>query len=283
MKKNKLIKYLIVNILLPILFMVLYVAATAYLLLNYFNFEELNIGFATFTIDSAANIPDILKTFYIVVIFAINIYIAIIIIRKYNENRVFLSGNIYGPSSYIWYYIAKLLGFKKISIIRKPYNIAFDLLSRGDYENIEPEKENPECNVSIIVDDTNFNSKSKNLRECNLIIEDTYPICITQIPEVQREIDTIIVKRIEKTEKIQLGKRISSDELVNEVVNQIRRILKTGAEINLFMTTSAYNTYWIINKGFMQAERDKMVVNVFQQETRTRNKQFKDKPKTVIK
>ena len=283
MYKNKLIKYLIINIILPIFLIILYVGTTAYLLLKFFNFQELNIGFATFTVDASVNIPDILKIFYIIVIFTINIYVAIVIIRKYNENRIFLNGNIYGPSSYKWYYVAKLLGFKKISIIRKPYNIAFDLILKGDYENLEPPKENYDCKNIIKVDDTNFNSKSKNLRECNVIIEDTYPISISQIPESKKEIDTIFIKRIEQSEKKQLGKRVSSDELVNEVVNQIRRVLLTGAEINLFMTTSSYNTYWIINKCFMQAERDKMVVNVFQQDTKSKNKSFKDKAKTVIK
>ena len=63
MYKNKLIKYLIINIILPIFLIILYVGTTAYLLLKFFNFQELNIGFATFTVDASVNIPDILKIF----------------------------------------------------------------------------------------------------------------------------------------------------------------------------------------------------------------------------
>ena len=59
--------------------------------------------------------------------------------------------------------------------------------------------------------------------------------------------------------------------------------MNTGAKINLFMTTSTLNTYRIIRDCFMQADRDKVELEIFQQNTADKKKKFKDKGKKAIR
>ena len=150
----------------------------------------------------------------------------------------------------------------------------------NDFEelvNLDIENEQLVSDISIKTDESNFHNIN-NLRECNLIISDTYKINIEQLPIDKQDIDTIAIERIGH-EKI----RVSSQELVNEVRKAVIKIMNTGAKINLFMTTSTFNTYKIITECFMQADRDKMEVEIFQQDTTDKKKKFNDKGKKVLR
>ena len=156
----------------------------------------------------------------------------------------------------------------------------FKIVMNSDFKelvDLNIENEQLATDISINVDESKFHNIN-SLRECNLIISDTYKINLNQLPVDKQDIDTIIIERIGH-ERI----RISSQELINEVRKSVIKITNTGAKINLYMTTSTYNTYKIITECFMQADRDKMEVNIFQQNTADKMKRFKDKGKNILR
>ena len=105
----------------------------------------------------------IVKTILIVILYGC--------VVKFNSKREFFNGDVYGDIPICFYYIAKILGYKKISLIRKPYDIQFKVLRRDLFEIVEDNIEKDE-NVNVEIDKTNF-KYSNNMRECNLIIADT--------------------------------------------------------------------------------------------------------------
>ena len=111
----------------------------------------------------------------IIVLFSI-IFVAI---KKFNSDRVFLSGNIYGTNHYGFYKLAKILGFKKISLIRKPYYCMFKIVMNGDFDElVDLEEENSklrEQNIQfkdekkkyihlLILTEQEYQKKIKNLQ-----------------------------------------------------------------------------------------------------------------------
>ena len=248
--------------------------------IQYFSISEINLLFVTLQLNENVEIPNYISNLSVITTIIVLFSIIFIAIRNLNKNRVFLSGNIYGTNYYIFYKLAKILGFKKISLIRKPYYCIFKIIMNNDFEElVDLDKENDSLNtgISIRVDESKFHNIN-NLRECNLMISDTYKIKLEQLPIDKREIDTIEIERIGHS-----GIRISSQDLVNEVRKAIIKIIPTGAKINLFLTTSTFNTYQIVRECFMQADRDKIELEIFQQDTKSIDKRFHNKGKKVLR
>lgn len=216
---------------------------------------------------NATTINQDITEIVIKIILAIVLYIFIF---KINSRKEFFNGDIYGDIPICFYYIAKFLGYKKISLIRKPYDIQFKILKRDLFEIIEDNIEEDE-DVNIQIDKTNFQF-SNNLRECNLIIADTYPINKNQIPENKRSLDSIWIKR----EKSKIATRVYSPKLINEVSKNVALIQRTGAKINLYLTTNTKNTERIIKDIFMKGDRSNYNIEVFLQESKG-NRKFKGK------
>ncbi len=273
-------RYIAFNIIIPMILIFILPIMIFLFAIQYFTISEINLLFLTLEISENTNIPNYISNLSVFTIILVLFSVIFIAVRNFNRNRVFMSGNIYGTNYYIFYKLGKMLGFKKICLIRKPYYAIFKIVMNSDFEelvDLNIENEQLSKDLSIKVDETKFHDIN-NLRECNLVISDTYKINLEQLPADKQEIDTIIIERIGH-EKI----RVSSQELVNAVRKAVIKIINTGAKINLFMTTSTYNTYKIITECFMQADRDKMEVEIFQQNTTDKNKKFKDKGKKVIR
>lgn len=273
-------RYIIFNIIMPILLIFILPIMIFIFAIQYFSISEINLLFITLQLNGNTEIPNYISNLSVITTIIVLFSIIFIAIRNLNKNRVFLSGNIYGTNYYIFYKLAKLLGFKKISLIRKPYYAMFKIVMNNEFDElVNLNKENIELNsdISIRVDESKFHNIN-NLRECNLIVSDTYKIRLEQLPIEKQDIDTIEIERIGHD-----GIRISSQEIVNEVRKAVIKIVATGAKINLFLTTSTLNTYQIIRECFMQADRDKMELEIFQQDTTTRDKKFKDKGKKVLR
>ena len=205
-----------------------------------------------------------------IIVKTILMIILYIFIYKINSGKEFFNGDIYGDIPILFYYIAKLLGYRKLSLIRKPYNIQFKVLRRDLFEIVEDNIEE-DGDVNIQVDKSNF-KYSNNLRECNLIIADTYPIEKNQIPENKIELDSIWIKR----EKSKKATRVYSPQLINDVSENVALIQKTGAKINLFLTTNTKNTERIVKDVFMKGDRSSYKIEVFLQES-SGNRKFKEK------
>ena len=273
-------RYILFNIIIPILLIFILPIIIFIFAIQYFSISEINLLFVTLQLNENAEIPNYISNLSIITTIIVLFSIIFIAIRNLNKNRVFLAGNIYGTNYYIFYKLAKVLGFNKISLIRKPYYCMFKIIINDDFEelvNLDKENEKLSTDISIRVDESKFHNIN-NLRECNLIVSDTYKIQLEQLPIDKKDIDTIEIERIGHS-----GVRISSQELVNEVRKAVIKILNTGANINLFLTTSTFNTYQIIRECFMQADRDKIELEVFQQDTSKRDKKFSSKGKKVLR
>lgn len=273
-------KYIFLNVIIPIILIFVLPVIIFIFAIQYFSISEINLLFTTLQINENTDIPSYISNLSVFTMLIVLFSILFLALRKFNKNRVFLSGNIYGTNCYIFYKLAKFLGFHKISLIRKPYYIIFKIVLNDDFEelvNLNRENEQLSPKISIKVDESGFHNIN-NLRECNLIVSDTYKIMLEQLPINKQNIDTISVERIGYE-----GIRISSQELVNEVRKSVIKIINTGAKINLFMTTSTLNTYQIIKDCFMQADRDKFELEIFQQNTNEKSKSFKDRGKKVIR
>lgn len=273
-------KYIIFNIIMPILLIFILPIMIFTFAIQYFSISEINLLFVTLELNENANIPNYISNLSVITTIIVLFSIIFITIRNLNKNRVFLSGNIYGTNYYIFYKLAKILGFNKISLIRKPYYCIFKIVMNNDFDelvNLNKENDELSLDISVRVDESKFHNIN-NLRECNLIVSDTYKIRLEQLPINKQDIDTIEIERIGHS-----GVRISSQELVNEVRKAVIKVVATGAKINLFLTTSTFNTHQIIKECFMQADRDKIELEIFQQDTTTRDKKFKDKGKKVLR
>ncbi len=272
--------YIIFNIIIPILLIFILPIIIFIFAIQYFSISEINLLFVTLELNENTNIPNYISNLSVITTIIVLFSIIFIAIRNLNKNRVFLAGNIYGTNYYIFYKLAKVLGFNKISLIRKPYYCMFKIIINDDFEelvNLDKENEKLSSDISIRVDESKFHNIN-NLRECNLIVSDTYKIQLEQLPIDKKDIDTIEIERIGHS-----GVRISSQDLVNEVRKAVIKIVNTGANINLFLTTSTFNTYQIIRECFMQADRDKIELEVFQQDTSKRDKKFNHKGKKVLR
>lgn len=272
--------YIIFNIIIPILLIFILPILIFIFAIQYFSISEINLLFVTLELNENTNIPNYISNLSVITTIIVLFSIIFIAIRNLNKNRVFLAGNIYGTNYYIFYKLAKVLGFNKISLIRKPYYCMFKIIINDDFEeliNLDKENEKLSSDISIRVDESKFHNIN-NLRECNLIVSDTYKIQLEQLPIDKKDIDTIEIERIGHN-----GVRISSQDLVNEVRKAVVKIVNTGANINLFLTTSTFNTYQIIRECFMQADRDKIELEVFQQDTSKRDKKFNHKGKKVLR
>lgn len=191
-------------------------------------------------------------------------------IFKINSKKEFFNGDIYGDIPIVFYYIAKFLGYNKISLKRKPYDVQFKLLRKDLFEIIEDNIEKDD-DVNVRTDRTNFRYNN-NMRECNLIVADTYPIRKEQIPKSKRDLDSIWIER----EKSQLSTRVYSPKLINEVSENVELIQETGAKINLYLTTNTTNTEKIIKDVFMKGDRSGYSIEIFLQESNG-NRKFKEK------
>lgn len=270
-------RYIAFNIIIPIILIFILPIIIFIFAIQYFSISEINLLFTTLQINEDVDIPNYISYLSVCTMIIVLFSILFIALRNFNKNRVFLSGNIYGTSYYIFYKLAKILGFNKISLIRKPYYIMFKIVLNDDFEelvNLSKENEQLCSEISIKVDESKFHNIN-NLRECNLVISDTYKIKVEQLPIDKQDIDTIFIERIGHE-----GIRVSSPELVNEVRKSVIKIMNTGAKINLFMTTSTLNTYRIIRDCFMQADRDKVELEIFQQNTADKKKNLKIKEKS---
>ncbi len=205
-----------------------------------------------------------------IVVKTILIIAVYIFIFRINSQKEFFNGDIYGDIPIGFYYIAKFLGYKKISLIRKPYDIQFKILKRDLFEIVDDNIEKDE-NVNVQIDKTNF-EYSNNMRECNLIIADTYPINKEQIPENKRNLDSIWIKR----ENSSISTRVYSPKLINEVSENVALIQKAGAKINLYLTTNTKNTEKIVKDVFMKGDRSSYEIEIFLQESNGSRK-FKEK------
>lgn len=184
--------------------------------------------------------------------------------RKWNGGYVMNKNSVYHDYPYIWYWFcAKILGILECNLILVPISTQFKLVIRGtfsaypletsDYPPISDEKD---CRIIAQNEDAVAD-------EINLIIEDTYEISDSQIPEEKRSLQTIRVSRYDGTNNRHFSQKLI--DAVNATVRQKRSVPR----LNVFATTNPMNSKQIAMSVFAQGGRGNVAhLYVFQQESK---------------
>ncbi|MBS7217726.1 MAG: hypothetical protein KH032_10865 [[Clostridium] spiroforme] len=204
--------------------------------------------------------------------------IAFFKIRKMNKDCNFNKGNLYKDYPYVWYYIgAKILGYSECSLILVPIYMQFKLVMRDTFNKYY-------CGTFQKKEDDIISIHRRNMsnisNEINLIIADTYPLEVKQIPVSKRTNPTILITRDNTTDH----NRYDSPKLVQAVVNEVRNLPTHLKKINVFATTNPHNTMKIVSDAFKLGNRgnvDKVVV--FQQSQTGSPRIFGERGKIVFR
>lgn len=183
-----------------------------------------------------------------------------LVIRKSNKSCMFNKGSIYNDYTYIWYWIcAKILGYSQCSLIRVPIHMQFRLVINDTFDTYYCGDYSTKENDPITIQHINF---SQSFTEVNLMIADTYPLSMSQIPTLNQNKPTIIISR----DNAQDSNRYNSPKLVENVVNEVRNLPTDTKYINIFATTNPLNTKKIVENAFKMGERSTLnIISVFQQ------------------
>lgn len=194
-------------------------------------------------------------------------------IRKFNQDFLMNSKNVYHDYCYFWYWLcSKILGIKKCNLVLVPIFMQYKLVIRGTFEEYPlnddeyPTIDNEaDCAVEIV-------NKNASNNEINLILEDTYLIDYKQLPKAKQKLLTIKVSRNDgKT-----NGRHFSQKFIETTINELRK-LKGTKSINVFATTNPKNTAHIAKRAFAQGSRGNVKqLYVFQQKGSGRRK-FEDR------
>lgn len=199
-------------------------------------------------------------------------------IRKINKTCIFNKGDAYKNYPYIWYWIcAKILGYSECNLILVPVYMQFKLVIKDTFEKYYCGNMNRKENDVVSVNQINFSNVSD---EVNLMISDTYPLNINQIPVSKRSKPTILVSRDNITDR----NRYDSPELVKTIVNEVRNLPQRFRKINIYASTNPQNTMKIVQDAFKVGERGNLdLITVFPQKGEVDNWEFEQKGRIVYK
>ena len=199
-------------------------------------------------------------------------------IRRFNEDKMFNTMNIYHDYPYAWYWFcAKILGYKKCNMQRVPIYMQFKLTLNdtfGEYYVGEDSDYIVNDDEQIKIERLNCNMA---INEINLILADTYPIAKEQIPIDKRKLMTIELSRNQGDYN-----RYFSSSYIKTIVNEVRGLPDNVRNINIFATTNPKHTFKIASSVFKMADRGNVdKVLVFQQ-NKDGTRRFERKGRPVI-
>ena len=196
--------------------------------------------------------------------------------RKFNADLVMNKGNRYHCSCYCWYWFCShILGIKKCNLILVPIYLQFKLVINDVFEEYPfDEKRFPTLSQdTVTVEELVPAATGVNDSEINLVLEDTYPIEINQIPERKRNLFTI---KISRNRPDNIGQRYYSTQFI-ETVQSIVRHLPDSITVNIFATTNPVNTRYIAQNTFQLANRGNIECLYVYQQSSVGNRNFESR------
>lgn len=196
--------------------------------------------------------------------------------RKFNADLVMNKGNRYHCSCYCWYWFCShILGIKKCNLILVPIYLQFKLVINDVFEEYPfDEKKFPTLSQdTVTVEELVPAATGVNDSEINLVLEDTYPIEINQIPERKRNLFTI---KISRNRPDNIGQRYYSTQFI-ETVQSIVRHLPDSVTVNIFATTNPVNTRYIAQNTFQLANRGNIECLYVYQQSSVGNRNFESR------
>lgn len=187
--------------------------------------------------------------------------VVLLIIRKLNKTVMFNKGNYYKKHRYGWYLMcSKILGYSECNLIQVPIYMQFKLVLNDTFEKYNCGEFSEKENDTVSVRKSNFSHVTD---EVNIMISDTYPLSLNQLPNIKKNLPTLLISR----NNINDFNRYDSPELVRSVVNEVRGLNNNIKKVNVYATTNPLNTKNIVRNAFKLGGRDNFnEVRVFQQE-----------------
>lgn len=212
--------------------------------------------------------------------FGLSIILGVVVwwkIKKNNGNVVMNKDNsVYHNYSYVWYwYCAKVMGIKKCNLIGVPIYMQVKLVMHQVFDeyplNDSEYPENKDEKIMV----SKMNGNNKELKR-NLILEDTYLVNNTQIPNSERNLFTIKISRNNGNDFVRRYSEIFIEKIINEVKKMPEKTI-----LNVFATTNPKNTLNLTRKLFSQVGRGNILhIYVFQQR-RDEDRWFRKKGKKI--
>lgn len=198
-------------------------------------------------------------------------------IRTFNKEKKFNAKNVYHDYSYLWYWFcAKILGYTKCNLKLVPIYTQFKLVLNDTFSEyyVGTDDDYPVIeNEQIDIEKTNYNQVSS---EVNLVLADTYPISINQIPVSKKRLSTIKINR-----KRPDVSRYYSPRFVAKVVDEVRNLPRNVTKINVYATTNPKHTLKIARDAFKLAERGNIKRLVVFQQEKDEDRNFERKGKRI--
>lgn len=195
-------------------------------------------------------------------------------IRSHNKDVLMNPpNNIYHRYPYMWYcFCGKVLGIKKCNLENVPIYLQFKLIIHNVFEEFPLDDSNYpaiEDERDCIITKYNF---ANGFREVNLMLEDTYPMDITLLPLLNRNLPTI---KISRNDGQDVGRHYS-DKFVEKIINEVRAF-PDGVRVNIYATTNPMNTVHIARRVFRMANRGNVKHLFVYQQMRSEERNFETK------
>lgn len=203
--------------------------------------------------------------------------VVLFIIRKSNKTVMFNKGNYYKKYMYGWYWMcSKILGYSECNLIQVPIYMQFKLVLNDTFEKYNCGKFTKKENDIVLVSKLNFSHATD---EVNIMISDTYSLTLNQLPEIKKNLPTLLISRNNTND----FNRYDSPQLVRCIVNEVRSLNNNIKKVNVYATTNPLNTMNIASSAFKLGGRENFnEVRVFQQERKGIRK-FNNKGTIVYK
>lgn len=195
-------------------------------------------------------------------------------IRKSNEDYCLNKSNYYHEHLYLGYlFCAKVLGYKKCSLVRTPIYMQFKLAINDTFNEYVVGTEE-DYNV---VEDENIEIREISdlyTSSVNLVLSDTYPISKGMLPASTSNLSTIWIVRIDSSKMV----RTFSKKFCNTIKEIVSGLPNNVETINLFSTLNPKHSLWIANNVFKMAGRCQIkTLKVFPQPNKNGNWNFAEK------
>lgn len=184
-------------------------------------------------------------------------------IKEHNKDLTMNTGNSYYNYPYVLYWFcAKVLCIPKCNLILVPIYMQYRLVVRGTFQEypVDDQRFPEEESAAQKIETTKYNWKPET-KEINLVLEDTYPITLEQLPYSKRNLPTLKVSRHHNSDY----SRHFSPKFIEEINNSVRS-LNQGTDINIYATTNPKNNVYIAQNVFKNANRSNIgKLRVYQQ------------------
>lgn len=174
-------------------------------------------------------------------------FVVLAFFKFLNKDKIFNTGNKHFDYHMLYYVLARVLGYRKITLVGIPLYLQFQLLFKETFESSDSDSHPEEFDEpKIMIQNTDFDGE-----EVNLILSDTYLIKLDDLPDDKINLPTILIERTHGF----TGVRTYNEKFVAAVRQQTNEHHLKYKRVNVFATTNTQNTKEIALQSFKNRGR----------------------------